>query len=182
MTAIARRRQSFAMLRALLAALSLGFAAATPASAASPAPSGWVAAIPSVPRLPDLGDLTVQNSAGIALHGFDPVAYFAEGRAVSGKERHEWLHEGVVWRFANAANRDAFRFNPYAYMPAFGGYDAVAVARGTAVETRPDQFIIEGGRLLLFRDRAAREKFAASPQILAQAYELWPTIKRELAR
>jgi hypothetical protein len=182
MTAIARRRQSFATMLALLVPFSLGVAGATPSWAASSASSSRVAAMPSVPMLPDLGDLVLQNSAGIALHGFDPVAYFAEGRAVGGKERHEWLHAGVIWRFANAANRDAFRLNPEVYMPAFGGYDAVAVARGHAVETTPDQFVIKGGRLILFRDRAAREAFTASPQLLAQADEFWPTIERELTR
>jgi YHS domain-containing protein len=138
--------------------------------------------MPAMPNLPEVGERTFQDSAGIALHGFDPVAYFAEARAIGGKARYEWVHAGVTWRFAKAANRDAFRQNPHAYMPAFGGYDAVAVARGQAVETAPDQFVIEDGRLILFRDKAAREKFAASPQILEQADELWPTVERQLAR
>ena len=62
--------------------------------------------------------------SGIAIFGFDPVAYFVEGRARAGERGHEAIWSGVAWRFCSEANRIAFLRNPDVFAPAFGGYDA----------------------------------------------------------
>src|SRR3546814_9193007 len=51
----------------------------------------------------------VFSEDGLAIRGYDPVAYFNDGRPVEGKDEFTYSHEGTVWRFATAANRDAFR-------------------------------------------------------------------------
>ena len=63
-----------------------------------------------------------KNEVGIAIKGYDPVAYFTENRAVKGKEEFEYLYEGARWRFSNAAHRDLFAANPERYMPQYGGF------------------------------------------------------------
>ncbi len=63
-----------------------------------------------------------KDKAGIAIKGYDPVAYFAENRAVKGKEEFEYLWEGARWRFSSAAHRDLFVANPERYMPQYGGF------------------------------------------------------------
>lgn len=63
-----------------------------------------------------------KDEAGIAIKGYDPVGYFAENRAVKGKEEFEYLYEGARWRFSSAAHRDLFAANPERYMPQYGGF------------------------------------------------------------
>jgi YHS domain-containing protein len=156
--------------------LVLSVTCSLPALAAPQLPS-----LPMLPHLPDVTEQVVQHTqSGIALGGFDPVAYFALGRAVGGQARYELHLDGMIWRFASAANLQAFRRDPDSYRPAFGAYDAVAVSEGRAVETRPDLFRIEAGRLLLFRTPSARDRFDVST--LAKADEAWAEIKNQLAR
>lgn len=62
------------------------------------------------------------NWQGIAIKGYDTVAYFTEGRAVQGKKEYEYEWQGAKWRFASAANRDKFAANPPAYAPKYGGF------------------------------------------------------------
>ena len=63
-----------------------------------------------------------KDKTGIAIKGYDPVAYFAEHRAVKGKEEFEYLYEGAQWRFLSAGHRDLFAANPERYMPQYGGF------------------------------------------------------------
>jgi YHS domain-containing protein len=63
-----------------------------------------------------------KDKSGIAIKGYDPVAYFVENRAVKGKEEFEYLYEGTRWRFSSAAHRDLFTANPERYMPQYGGF------------------------------------------------------------
>ena len=67
---------------------------------------------------------------GLAISGFDPVAYFTDGKPVFGRPDLELSLGGAVWRFRNVGNRAAFADHPEIYRPRFGGYDPVAVARG----------------------------------------------------
>ena len=64
----------------------------------------------------------------------------------------ELTYGGAVWRFCNIGNREAFAAQPEVYMPRFGGYDPVGVARGIAVAGNPDTWLISEGRLFLFYD------------------------------
>ncbi len=74
--------------------------------------------------------LVVNPNTGLALSGFDPVAYFTDGKPEFGRPDLEFRNDGVVWRFRNEGDRAAFADHPEVYIPRFGGYDPVAVARG----------------------------------------------------
>ena len=117
--------------------------------------------------------------SGIAIFGFDPVAYFIEGRARAGDPDHEAVWSGVAWRFCSEANRIAFLRNPEVFAPAFGGYDAEAVSRGTPVDSDPTVYLIEDGRLLLFRSVDARQRWLAT-DLRATADAAWPGMRRLL--
>ena len=67
---------------------------------------------------------------GLAIDGYDPVAFFTDGKPVQGSADLELRYGGVVWRFTNVGNRAAFAAAPNVYMPQYGGYDPVGVARG----------------------------------------------------
>ncbi|MEO1160082.1 MAG: YHS domain-containing (seleno)protein, partial [Pseudomonadota bacterium] len=74
---------------------------------------------------------------GLAVHGFDPVAYFAEGKPAQGSAEFSVVHGDATYRFASASNMKAFRANPDKYVPAFGGYCAYGVAVGAKFDGDP---------------------------------------------
>src|ERR1700710_1632837 len=96
--------------------------------------------------------IVVDELRGLAIGGFDPVAYFAEGRPALGDGNFEYRHAGTVWRFCNEGNRAAFIANPEVYTPAFGGYDPVSIGLGTGTATAGNPMIwaIKAQRLFLF--------------------------------
>src|SRR5690349_17487819 len=77
--------------------------------------------------------LAINRETGLAISGFDPVAYFTEGKAMFGQPNIEFNLDGSVWRFCNEGNRGAFAKHPEIYAPRFGGYDPVAIGRDRSV-------------------------------------------------
>jgi YHS domain-containing protein len=78
--------------------------------------------------------IVTDRLTGFAIGGFDPVAYFTDGKPVPGRAEFELSSAGVVWRFANEGNRAAFAANPDVYAPQFGGYDR---DRARRIDGRP---------------------------------------------
>jgi hypothetical protein len=121
--------------------------------------------------------IVVDPNRGLALSGFDPVAYFTDAKPLMGREDLEYRFGGAIWRFRNEGNLAAFAKNPEIYFPAFGGYDPVAVVRGVATPGHPEIWLITGQRLYLFYDTEARRKFSAAPQTeAAEAEKKWPDV------
>lgn len=175
----ATRRRAIPM--AWRVALLLGFAAVLPlGERALAAPAGLPAGLPELPVLSEATQHDIQS--GIALRGYDPVAYRLEGRAVAGNPAYEVIHQGTVWRFLSAANRAAFRDAPEIYAPAFAGYDASAVAQGRAVDIDPREFAIVGSRLFLFRTAENRQRFLADPDLQHRADGQWSSVAQSLTR
>jgi hypothetical protein len=81
--------------------------------------------------------LVVNAETGLAISGFDPVAYFTDKMPKIGRPGPELPYDGSVWRFVNVGNRAAFAEHPEGYMPRFGGYDPAAIARGGSVRGYP---------------------------------------------
>jgi len=109
------------------------------------------------------------------------VAYFIDGKPVLGDASLELRLAGAVWRFRNEGNRGAFAAHPEVYMPRFGGYDPVALARGTAVPGHPLIWTLVRERLYLFYDDKARDTFLADPgRILVAAERKWPSIAKDI--
>ena len=96
--------------------------------------------------------VVLQDRRGLAVQGYDPVAYFAMNQAVEGSEDLTLVHDGATYRFASQANHDAFMVEPERFAPAYGGWCAWAMAddRGSLVGIDPESFLIEDGKLLLF--------------------------------
>lgn len=118
--------------------------------------------------------IVVDRHTGLAIHGFDPVAYFTDAKASVGRENLELSLGGVVWRFRNLGNRAAFADHPDIYMPRFGGYDPVAVGRGVATPGHPHLWVVADDRLYLFHSPEAQSIFAADPeQVIAAAQARW---------
>jgi len=123
--------------------------------------------------------LVVNVGSGLAISGFDPVAYFSENAPRFGRADLELNQGGGVWRFRNEGNRAAFSDHPEVYTPRFGGYDPVAVARGASVPGHPQIWAILGERLYFFYDDQARAAFLAEPgRIIDTAERKWPAVAR----
>ncbi len=121
--------------------------------------------------------------SGLAIEGYDPVAYFVDARPLLGLPELEAAEAGVVWRFRNVGNRASFVAHPDIYGPQFGGYDPVDLARGVTVAGRPLFWVVSGQRLYLFAFEEHRDAFAADPQLyLQQAVSRWPALEEELAQ
>jgi hypothetical protein len=121
--------------------------------------------------------IVVDRHTGLAIHGFDPVAYFTDAKATIGREELELSLGGVAWRFRNLGNRAAFAEYPHIYMPRFGGYDPVALARGVATPGHPHLWLVADDRLYLFHSLDAQSTFAADPsRAVAAAEARWAKV------
>jgi len=91
---------------------------------------------------------------GVAIKGYDPVAYFTSGKAVKGKSSFSSAYHGVNYHFATAADQNSFLANPEKYEPQYGGWCAYAMGHdGSKVEVDPETFKIIDGKLFLFYNR-----------------------------
>jgi hypothetical protein len=127
--------------------------------------------------------VVVDRYTGLALGGFDPVAYFTDARPLAGQPGFEASEAGAVWRFRNEGNRAVFVGHPEIYSPQFGGYDPTDVARGIAVAGSPRFWLVAGQRLFLFGGAKSRDAFAADPtRFTGEAQQRWPGLQETLAR
>ena len=116
---------------------------------------------------------------GAAIHGYDPVAYFVEGKPVRGSASHTAVHEGTTFRFASAANRDAFAGDPARYAPQYGGYCAYGAARGYKADIQPAMFTIVGGKLYLNHSPPVQAAWLKDvPGQIRKADSLWPETRK----
>ena len=91
------------------------------------------------------------NKAGIAIEGYDPVAYFKQAKAVEGKEAFSAKIDGAVYLFSSAQNAALFKADPVKYQPQYGGWCAYAMgATGEKVDIDPETFKLIDGKLYLF--------------------------------
>ena len=119
---------------------------------------------------------------GVAIMGYDPVAYFTDRKPVAGKPDLEYRHAGAIWRFGNEGNRAAFARDPQVYMPRFGGYDPVGVSKGLSTAGYPELWVVYEERLYLFYTENARQTFMANPsEVIAAAAARWADVRGELA-
>lgn len=88
---------------------------------------------------------------GVAIQGYDAVAYFTQSKAVKGSKRFSVSAEGVLYYFSSAANKDLFLKDYRKYEPQYGGWCAYAMgASNEKVEINPETFKILNGKLYLF--------------------------------
>ena len=99
----------------------------------------------------------LDTQAGLALEGYDPVAYFDSGAPLKGAMAFTYSWQGATWRFATAAHRAAFAATPERYAPQYGGYCAYAVSRGTTAHGDPGVWAVVGDRLFLNNNRFAQQ-------------------------
>lgn len=126
-------------------------------------------------------ELMAQGSVAkgrLTLKGYDPVAYFTDGKATPGTTEFEYAWDGLLFRFASAAHRDLFKADPEKFAPQFAGSCAMSLTRGLKIEADPNNWTISNGRLFVFASAGGSEKLRQDPAgALAQATANWSTLK-----
>lgn len=134
-----------------------------------------VALIAAVPA--QAADKVFQSFLGTAINGYDPVAYFTEGKPVEGSSDHALEWNEAEWHFASAENLETFKADPAKYAPQYGGYCAYAVSEGYTAKTEPDAWKIVDGKLYLNYNKDVQEKWAQDISgRIANADKHWPKV------
>ena len=148
--------------RVVLVAVVAAFASSAPAGAGTAVNTGYF--------------------GGVAIEGYDPVAYFTDGRATKGSEKfaYDWL--GATWHFANAEHRELFTKQPVKYAPQYGGHCALGTAFGeSTANIDPEAWSIVNGKLYLQYSKGGREEWERnSADMIAVADQKWPETKARL--
>ena len=114
---------------------------------------------------------------GVAIKGYDPVAYFTASQPTKGNSDFSYDWNGAEWRFASAANRDLFKADPVKYAPQYGGYCAWAVSRGYTAGIDPDAWKIVNNRLYLNYSLKIQAQWSEDISgNIAKAEENWPKL------
>jgi YHS domain-containing protein len=123
------------------------------------------------------GQINTIGSPGVAIKGYDPVAYFTEGKPEKGSKAHSYQYKGAEWRFASEANKAKFAADPGKYEPAYGGYCAYGVASGYLVKIEGNAWSIKDGKLYLNYDTGVQEKWSKDPKgYIEKANGRWPKL------
>ncbi len=130
-----------------------------------------VAALSLVTMAPALADPLARLAApnGVAVGGFDPVAYFADASAIPGLAEVALRWRGVLWHFASPEHRAAFEANPKAFIPQFGGFCPVSLAEGRRIPADPAHWVILDGRLYLTVGASELAILRSRPQAVVTA-------------
>jgi hypothetical protein len=111
---------------------------------------------------------------GLAIGGYDPVAYFTQGAATKGDPSYEYVWDDDRYRFSSAENRELFKAHPDQYAPQFPGFCAMSLAVGDKVDPNPENWLISDGHLYLFGKTIGPEKFSRNlGENVAHANENW---------
>jgi len=117
---------------------------------------------------------------GVAIHGYDPVAYFKENKPVRGAEEWRAEYQGSTFLFASQANRDAFRADPAKYAPQYGGFCASGTAGGYKAKIDPAAFTVVDGKLYLNYNEDVRKRWSGDTKgYIAKADRNWPTVSKQ---
>jgi YHS domain-containing protein len=104
------------------------------------------------------------DSQGVGAHGYDPVAFLTEGKAVKGAPQWQSTYGGAIYYFQSSANRDVFDKEPAKHAPQYGGYCAMALTMGKLEDVDPNYFLVHEGKLLLQRNEKAHMMFSKDPE------------------
>ena len=130
----------------------------------------------AIAATPVLAKDHTHSTPGIS--GYDPVAYFTDGKATKGNGYHVAEYKGVTYAFASEEHQEMFEANPEKYLPAYGGYCAYGVAVGKKFVVDPEVWKIVDGKLYLNLDRDIQSKWNKDiPGYIDQANTNWTEIK-----
>jgi len=124
------------------------------------------------------GPVNKTTLGGVAIKGYDPVAYFVDQAPTKGSKKIEFEWKGATWRFSSDANRQKFQSDPEKFAPQFGGYCAWAVSQGYTANIDPDAWTIHDDRLYLNYNLDVRKTWLEDRDNLIEvATKNWPELR-----
>lgn len=141
---------------------------------------GPVAFIPTTAFavVPSSASAVNTDASGLAMEGYDPVAYFADGAPAQGNPRFSYVLNGATYRFANQKHLEQFKANPSAYLPQFGGFCAMGTSFGQKVNGDPKVWRVVDKKLYLNNSPVVGKLWNKDvPGNISRADEKWPEIK-----
>lgn len=132
----------------------------------------------ATPALADGGVFVGVEGETIAVSGYDAVSYFqGDGKPLMGDAQYSVTWNGAEWHFANQANADAFKANPDAYAPQYGGHCAWAMSRGSLAPGDATLYKVVGGKLYLnFNEGVQKTWLGDVPGYIAKADPAWENV------
>lgn len=116
----------------------------------------------------------------VAIEGYDPVAYFTDGRPVKGSAAFSLPFDEALYYFANAEHQKMFAADPDRYAPQYSGYCAVAVSNGYKATIDPESWVISKGKLYVFHSNKGLSLFLEdSSGTIAKADANWAALKAQ---
>jgi YHS domain-containing protein len=120
------------------------------------------------------------DKQGVAIKGFDPVAYFTDGAPLEGTNKFTATYKGATYHFANAKNRDAFKANSEKFVPQYGGFCAMGVALGKKLDGDPQAWRVVDNKLYLNVNKEVQKKWLEDvPGNLKKADSEWPQVSNK---
>ncbi len=123
----------------------------------------------------------VNTTDGIAIAGYDPVAYFTLGEATEGDPQYSFEWDNAEWHFVSTEHRDMFADDPQRYAPHYGGYCAYAASQSQVQPADPQLWTIHNGRLFLNLNQDFQDQFRADIDTnIQEADRNWPALRAGL--
>lgn len=121
-----------------------------------------------------------QQTARVALEGYDPVAYFVDGHPVKGESAFSFTFDDAMYHFASAEHQKMFAADPDRYAPRYSGYCAVGLSLGMKLDVDPHSWVISNGKLYVFAGEEGKSRFAGdSAGTIAKADANWAALKAQ---
>ena len=136
-------------------------------------------ALLSCTKAPSVSPVNV-TPEGVAIKGYDPVAFFTDKMPVKGIPEYEYEWRGARWRFASTAHREEFRRGLEKYAPGYGGYCAYAVRQGKTADIDPEAWTVFEGKLYLNLNKEVQGLWEKNMrEYIRKADENWPRLLRK---
>jgi len=116
-----------------------------------------------------VSSVVVDPETGVAIDGYDPVGYFKSAKAIRGSDEFVANHNGAIYHFASAENRNLFLADPERFVPAHGGYCTQTLVSGSLTPGNPNHWTIHGNKLYLTRSAASTTEFRREASLSASA-------------
>jgi YHS domain-containing protein len=129
-------------------------------------------------RVPLAAEAALATGKRLAISGYDPVSYFADGHPEKGSVEYQTSYDDATYWFKNAEHRATFAADPDHYAPQFRGYCTVTLSRGAKLEADPEAWVIADGKLYVFGSKQAVPVFQAqTASVVEKASDNWATLR-----
>jgi YHS domain-containing protein len=127
-----------------------------------------------------LSESVSKTADGLAIEGYDAVAYQTAENAFKGSQQYEYVWKGAKWLFVSKENQERFASDPETFAPQYGGYCAWSVSQDKVMKADPQVWKIVDGKLYLIQNEKVKEVWEKSqPELIKKSNENWQRMKQK---